>query len=581
MKKSILITCLLYSSLSSSEIENSKLLIEKNANYIDNSKNAITVKYTKDIFTALEIAESLKEFTIYVRSIKLLNDSAFIVYAVNIQDDNYDNALLKIQRKYQDSFKTSQDRIQYYSENINEESSFVYTTKKDFPNILKTRVIKKDNNNNLKNNNSANNQYLTAKKLFNKKKYKETINILENLSENNSANVGINYYLGRAYYQTKDYEKASAAFERVDMVSSNNLRAKLELSQSYLMLGLYSEAATGFNEVLKNNIPDNVRSNIKQKIDYIESLESKGNFYGSIALGYTYDNNINNITDTKIFDTLKYKNLVVTDRKYSDSYLSSMLNANYNYNINSEYSLNNSINLIEQKYSKDDERYSAATATGISKENKKELQFVSYNLQLSKSYKNSLVSIGTDLSDIKVSSDDYLNMYGINLSYQKRYLSNIAFFSILKVSKKLYEKVTNKNLNSINYQVVIGQSVPTNKYGAYSLIYLNMQEKRIVDDPNAPNKYTNGLILSNRYKISDKLSTNFLYLYNHIEEQSRDASFGIIRDDLLTTLSFGVDYKINKTNIITSNIKQIDNESSINIYSYDKNVFDLFYKKLF
>jgi len=572
-------------TLDSQETVYTTIKTEEKVSHIDSSKGSVTVKYTKDIFTALEIAESLKEFTIYIRSFKLLDDSAFMIYAINIPKNDYNDALINIQKKYQDSFKTSQDRVQYFSKNISEESSFIYTTKKDFPNVLKTRVVVNDqknaNINNTKYTGSANLKYLKAKDLFNKKKYKETIAILENISDDNSANVGVNYYLGRSYYQTKDYERASAAFERVDMVSSNNLRAKLELSQSYLMLGLYGDATSGFNEVLKHNIPDNVRTNIREKINYIDSLGKKGRFFGSVALGYTYDTNVNNTTDTTIFDTPSYQNLVITDEKYSDSYLSFMLNANYSYKINSGYALNNSVNFVRQNYAKDDLRLDDETSSGKTKEDKKELQLLSYNLQLSKSYKNSLISVGTDLSDIKVAGDDYLNVYGVNISYQKRFLSNMSFFSTLKVSKKLYAQEENKNLDSRNYQVMVGQSIPTNEYGTFSLIYYNTQENRIIADVNAPSKDINGLILSNRYKINDTLSTNLLYLYNHTVEQSDDATFEVPRDDLLTTLSVGVDYKLNKTMSITSNIKKIDNESNINIYSYDKKVFDVFFKTLF
>ena len=557
-----------------------KVNTKEKINYIDSKKDSVTIKYAKDIFAALEIAESLKKFNIYIRSFKLLEENAFMIYAVNIPKNKYKDSIKEIQKLYQDSFKTSKDKVLYFSNNIDEDNSFLYSTKKDFPEVLKTRVAVNKSKNS-KYTGSANSKYIKAKKLYSEKNYKETIKILENLSENNLENVGINFYLGRSYYETKDYERASAAFERVDMLSSNNLRAKLELSQSYLMLGLYNEATSGFNEVLKSNIPISVRENITKRIEHIDSLKKRGSFYGSVSLGYTYDNNINNITDTKLFDTPSYPNLTITDKQYSDSYLSLILNANYNYKINLDYSINNGINFVKQNYSKDDQRSYDLTSDGITKENKKELQLLSYNLQLSKSNKNSLISIGSDLSDIKVANDDYLKVYGINIVYQKRYLSNMSFFSSFKVSKKLYAQETNKNLNSKNYQLMIGQSVPTNEYGTFNLVYYNTQENRIIADTNAPDKVINGLLLGNRYKITDKLSTNLLYLYNHTKEKSDDATFEVERDDLLNTLSVGVDYKLNKTLSVTSNIKQIDNESNINIYSYDKRTFDIFFKKIF
>ena len=549
-------------------------------NFIDSSKSAITILYTKDIYKALEVAESLKGFTVYINSFKLLKDSAFLIYVVNIPNSKYNEFENMVKEKYEDAFKTRKSRIVYLSNNINKDNSFLYTSKDNFPKILKNRVVVKKTKK-LKSNNSANLKYLKAKKYFNKKNYKETIKILEKLSENNSNNFGINYYLGRSYYNTKNYEKATAAFERANIVSSNNLRAKLELSQSYMMLGLYSEAATGFNEVLKNNVPTGVRNNISKRLEEINSLKKKGSFFGSIALGYTYDNNVNNITDTKVFNTPKYQNLVITDNIYADSYFSLLLNANYNYKINSSYSLNNTISIVTQNYNKDNERLNDLTSSGITKENKKALQLLSHNLQLSKATKNSIFSIGTDLSNIRIANDNYMNIYGINLSYQKRYFSNISFFSSLKLSKKLYIKDENKNLNSNNIQITIGESIPTNKYGTFSIVYYNTQEQKLIRDINAPNKNINGLILGNRYKLTTSLYTNILYLYNNTLEKSNDATFELKRDDSLSTLSLGIDYKLTKTLNITSSIKQIKNTSNIDIYSYDKKTFDIFFKKIF
>ena len=560
MKNIFILLCLFCAPLFAFQIKSSS---------IDVTKEAVTVKYTKSREEANIVTQNLKDFDTYVRLYRQLDEYLYIVYAVNISKNSYKKSLEKIQKNYTDAFQASNSRIKYFVKIENEKETFVFQKKLNEDTIVYQTTS------------SLNKNYAIAKKYFNEKKYDKALKIFKQLSQNAPTNKAVSFYLGRTYYEMRNYEQASAMFERIVIVDDNHLRAKLELAQTYLKLKMYDESLNGFNEVLKKDIPIGVRKNVEKRVKYIEGLQKKGRFFGVAALGYTIDNNINNVTDIKTFDTPNFEGLSITDKQYSDSYLTLMLNLNYSYRLNNRYTLLNKLNYIKQKYSKDDDRLNDSTSSGITKESKKELELLSYNLKLSKSKGKNRVSLSADFSKIKSATLDYMKIYGSTLTYERKYFNNLLFFSSLKFSKKSYVQDSDKSLDSKNYQLTIGQMTPTKKYGSFNFIYSNTQENRLVYNVNAPNKMTNTLIMANRYKLTDSLTTNLSYIHNHIKEKDLDTTFEVRRDDQSSTLSLGLDYKISATINLTSTVKNIENKSNIDIYSYDKQTIDLFFKKRF
>ena len=543
--------------------QDSKKTIIKKIQNLNTNLPAITIRYTKNKSDALKIANGLKYFDMYIRASKLLSKHKFMVYAVNIPQDQVEESLKQINKVYPNAFQTSKIRLNYFSKQESRENVFI----KGFEN----KISNKQNIQLLAIN--SNKALIKAKKLFNKKQYQNAIDILEQLSQINPSNISINFYLGRSHYQIKNYEKAVSAFERIIIIDENHLRGRLELAQTYFMLGLNEEALKNFNIVLKNNIPANVKTNIEKRVKSIKSKQINHMFYGFASIGFTYDNSINNTDDKTVY--IPYQNLLLptTLIKYDDAYMTLTLSGNYLYKINNKITLQNKLSFIQQKYNDDDKRLNISGGTGIEKEEKKKLELTSYSLYLSTINKDSMFSFGADISNIDLADTGYMKTYGLGINYQKKFFSSITGFSTLKYFKKEHDKLEDEHMNSKTIQLMLGQMYPSTKYGNFNMLYLYTNEKNI--------KQLNGVMTTNNYPINTKLNANSTIYYNKMKEDNTDQTFNKRREDYTTTLSLGLSYDLSKTTSISSNLKYIKNSSNIELFSYDKNTIDFTIRKSF
>ena len=100
--------------------------------------------------------------------------------------------------------------------------------------------------------------------------YQLAIDEFEKIKDYNKSS-SIDFYLARSYYETSQFEKGLAIYERIQINDPDNKRVKLEIAQTYLMLDSYETAKIGFQELLDDSsIPDVVKSNIEAR------LKSKG-----------------------------------------------------------------------------------------------------------------------------------------------------------------------------------------------------------------------------------------------------------------------------------------------------------------
>ena len=548
---------------------------------IDSNKDSITIKHTNSKAEALKIADSLSEYDIYLKRSLYKENNVYVVYIVNINHKQYQDVLKKVSALYPDSYKTSKRRVDYFMDNITVYDILI-------KGIQKTKVLQKsiDNKNNTKKLSpktikNGNHKFQIAYSLYKKQQYKKAIQLFQELLVDYSDNVKVNFYLGRSYYELKDYEQASAAFDRVTIIDQNNLRATLELAQTYLMLGMNDEAIKGFKKVLTHKIPDKVRKNIQKQIDYLESLNHNIFVSFNSVVGYTSDNNINSTTSVKEFIIPNYGSSSITDEIYSDSYMTYMLNGLIGYKLNDNHTIQNQNSIIMQRYNKDEYRLNNQNLTGISKEQKKKLDMFSDSLLYTYTNNNKRsISIGTDLSLIKIADLNYLLIGGGTIGYKKRFFSRNTFFASIKGTQKYYNAQF-RNLNSKTIQVTIGESLPSIDYGICNFTYNYTYEKKDIEAASTPNKIKHNIVLSNQYYIDPQVSLDSSFVYSKSHETTDDITFLTKKVEYYKEVTLGIGIKILKDLSLSNSIKFIRNDSTIGIYSYDKVVYSCFLTKSF
>jgi predicted porin len=123
---------------------------------------------------------------------------------------------------------------------------------------------------------------------------------------------------------------------------------------------------------------------------------------------------------------------------------------------------------------------------------------------------------------------------------------------------------------------------PTLYYGKFSLGYKYSSEKMKQNDPNSnSDKQTTSLIISNQYPLATNWNFVTTYNQNNITYKTIDPTFGIKREDTYDMLEAGVSFDMTKTCSISSTIKQIINNSNISIYTYDKYIATITFRKSF
>ena len=578
-----------------SRVKSSKNILNRSNPEVDTSKKAITVGRFESFSSALKNSEKLKEYDLLIKA-PIITGSDFKLYAVNIEPEEFADVFGEISALYDGIEETSQTRINFIHKRFIKGDRFIKRVKKavntqnDDSGEYVLKLIDK-----LQKDKSDNFQirYNKAKRLYNQGDYEKAVKAFDELYEEHNEHIAVNFYLARSYYKMGKYEQASAAFERITILDDTHQRARLELALTYMKLGLNDEAVKEFNIVLRDkNIPENVVKNIRQKIEQIKQKKKKHFFYGTIGFGVTLDTNPNNTTDSKTFDTPNVQGIKITDEIYNDIYYSVNLNANYLYKINDSLSLENKLNYLHQFYNKDDERLDDSTLSGIGEESKKELELASYNLYLTSYNKDSLLSGGIDLSKVRLGKDDYSQTYGLALSYQSKVFRNTKNLAILKCYKKEYleedaagAKIS-ENLDSNNIQLILGNNIPTDNYGIFSLLYSFLGEFRIDADKygagqSSSDKLTNTFIVNNRYPFNEKLSFGSTLMYSRVENQDPDNTFYVNKKDSLVNLSLEASYKLYKDMMFSADLKYINNNSNINIYSYDKQTYGLNFKYFF
>ncbi|MEA3383752.1 MAG: outer membrane beta-barrel protein [Campylobacterota bacterium] len=565
------------------DITNTTKLKIKNEDNIDPTKKSLTIAFAKTKSEALSISDSLKNYDIYIRKSTSKVSDEYIVYIVNIKNSKFKNLSTKIKSKYPNLDETSKFRVNYFKKNHTKNSIFLpkTTISQNINNNKKVLVVNEIKK--VKKNTITDTRYQDAKKLFNNKEYQKAIKILLELLNETPSNTAVNFYLGRSYYMIHDYEKASASYERITIADESHLRGRLELAQTYLMLGLKDDAIDSFNLVLKNDIPETVRKNINNKIKNINSQKQKYSFNGFVNLGITYDNNVNNTTMTKNYTVNNYE--VTSKDIYSDTILNTLVNANYYYKLNDSFIFENKFTFINQLFIKDSKRLNTSDSSinveQINQEDKKEMSYINNNLSFSNIKKSDLLTYGIDFSTIELAKKPYLDIYGLFVNHQKRYFSKITFYTSLKYFRKKYD-TEYENLNSNNINITIGQSYPSDYYGNFNLVYLYTKEKRLVFDIDAPDKSSNSFMFGHNYNITDKLSLNESFYYSKIDEKSFNPSFyETIREDNLYNISLGLSYKVTKTTSLSSNYKYTKNDSNIIPFNYQKQTFGINIKKSF
>lgn len=128
--------------------------------------------------------------------------------------------------------------------------------------------------------------------VFKSGQYIKAYDILLSQVDDAPENLELNFYLGRAAFETGNYEMAIMAFERILIARPDENRVKLEMARAFHMLQSNDMARHYCREVLESNPPESVKKNIMKFLAAINKKEQKHFLSGSLSVGTDWNSNV-------------------------------------------------------------------------------------------------------------------------------------------------------------------------------------------------------------------------------------------------------------------------------------------------
>jgi len=371
----------------------------------------------------------------------------------------------------------------------------------------------------------------------------------------------IDFYLARSYYETAQYEKALAIFERIQINEPENKRVKLEIAQTYLMLDSYETAKIGFQELLDDtSIPDVVKSNIETRLKQIDEKSTKHSFSSTFLFGWGEDSNINNTTSSNNFNinvaNLGLINVNSPDKVKSTFYETALL-FNHMYNYDDTLSFRNGLTFYKQDFNKD---------------NSKQLDVISLNTS-SILKDGDIAYIATfGLDNVLYGDNHYLNDYSFSPKISYVIDPSLIYETNLKFLNKKFANKNDIGNNSWVYEYQNRLLTQTQNFGIFDLGLVfgkeNPEEKIRYD----VSKDYVSLLFGNTYQINDDytLGSNISFTNNNYKDLN--PSFNDKRKDEIYNFMLNLSYSYSKDMTIALIYNYVNQSSNQTPTDYDKDI---------
>lgn len=407
-------------------------------------------------------------------------------------------------------------------------------------------------------------EFKNAMNLFNEKKYAEALKYFNNFFETESDNAQINFYIGRCATELKLYDEAIAAFERVLISDANHIRSKVELGRIYFEQQDYEQARDQFNEVLKFNVPENVKLQIQKYIDAINGATKEHSFQGALIFGFAYDSNVKNDIGNIYYNAGVFTNLQGRSEEggKSSSEVLSIVHRYAPYKM--DYSWQSSLLLYNQNYNKvedSDVFYTQLSSSFIQRFGQSEFSIGPSFDRLIYDYKKLSTSLGVISKFSTLIQNDLLFEEVVSWKKQDYIETNDAMDAHIFESNTKLKKIF-QEINTISVSLSLGKT------------------NNINDGRTDVNQNTNGYKLEFG-TVLHGFNIDVYFGRKWTRYKDEDVLYEMKRDDLSTSYGVTLGYPLSKQWNLSFGANDIKNASNFASSNYEKNTYNLNLMRVF
>lgn len=407
--------------------------------------------------------------------------------------------------------------------------------------------------------------YSQALDLYKHKNYQAAYQAFLQLLSTDYGNVNYNYYLGRSAFFAKHYHESIASYERILISYPHNQRSKLELGRLYYELGDFVQSRRYLTEVLDSNAPETVKNNIRVYLAKMNEIDNKPhNSVKATLLGSVfYDSNLNYSPQSDNFQLPTGTLSFPSDIGAWGSEQMLMLNHRYDNPKKYGFAFKNDLTLYNRL---------------LPNQTDYNILYGSYTPALSWHKGGWTTDAALYLDDMTYGKNPYLMSYGI--APKVSYMPDLTQFitTQLKFLKKDYQSSVYKDRNaqytqlSMLYQKRMGAL--WSWYG--QAMYENEQKDKASTTVNVDYQALTAR-LGLTYQLPKGLSMGLAGEYQQKNYLQEDVWLKSLsgqsqkQTDNKTTLTATMTKEFMKTLSAQLKFALVKNDSSINIYQYQKN----------
>ena len=368
------------------------------------------------------------------------------------------------------------------------------------------------------------------------------------------------FLYGLAALETGRPNEAVFALERVAFNHPEQLRVKLELARAFFMINNLDASRNLFNEVLDSNPTENVRRNIQAYLDQIDASERAiaGSFNWYINTGIGSDSNINSATELGVISTpIGDVELNPGGKAIDDNFFD--IGAGLNYirpltktsaiNFEAGYSLHNNL---------DSDDFDIGVLSGQA----------SYAHLV-----NSLrLSYGLRGQIVELDGEEFQRSNSIITTLQRSPGNGWTQALTGAWTAVRFDDAINANANLRDVDQWLLSGVLGKATGAFNhavSLYIGTEEpsgKGTRD--NAQDFY--GIAFSEQFQFRPGHTPYLRVSYHSSENKAPHVFFGRVREDDIFSTSLGWVWRANPNINITTDLTYTENDSNLELFSYDR-----------
>jgi len=364
---------------------------------------------------------------------------------------------------------------------------------------------------------------------------------------------------GMAALETGRPQEAAFAFERVLAMEPRDHRARLELARAHLLMGNYEQSQSLFFEVLASEPPPLVRENIQNFLDELDSRLKKRSqsFSAMVDLKMGADSNVNSATQVSSVDTLAFGpvSLDETSRELSDSFAELGLRSNYIKLLNKKAGVFVSGSLFDRH----NEDY-----------NQFDIRSLGINAGFLYKARHRLIRIPLQWQMLEVGRAAFRRSNGIGLEWGEEFNSDQQLTAFLQWSRLRYvESQTLRDGDSMILGVGWNASLNSIQTKVSAGIYFSDESPENVLGSHFGRELL-GYRLSGEWHGKKDHEFTLSWSVQAVEHDSVHTTFGKVRDDDFSSLSFEWQWQIEPSWRVGFVSAYMDNSSNLNIYTYKR-----------